>query len=113
MEIKQEELEQLKKQYPCGIYEGSAGFTDDGGTCRSVEFLYRKPTTADVEAHAKSSQRSPIVANVNLLQSLIVYPQAAQVIEQIRDCPVACGRFVEDAVFPFFGANVTVKSKRL
>jgi hypothetical protein len=113
MEIKQEELEQLKKRYPSGIYEGSVGFSDDLETYREVAFLYRKPATADVEAHAKSSQRSPIVANINLLQSLIVYPAAQSVIEQIRDYPVACGRFVEDAVFPFFGSNVTVRSKRL
>lgn len=113
MEIREEALEQLKARYPGGMYEGSITFTDDAEAYREAAFLYRKPTTADIEAHAKAGQRSPVVANRNLLQSLIVYPQAAQALEQIREYPVAVGKFVEEAVFPFFGANVTVRSKRL
>jgi hypothetical protein len=113
MEIKPEELEQLKKRYSGGVYEGTINFTDDQETYMQVEFIYRKPTTADVEAHAKAAPRSPLVANINMLQSLIVYPKAAQVIEQIREYPVACGRFVEEAIFPFFGASVAVKSRKL
>ena len=112
MEVKQEELEQLKKRYPSGVYEGSISFADDSDVYQEVAFLYRKPSTADVEAHSKSAQRSPIVANLNLLQSLIVYP-ASGVIDRIREYPIAVGKFVEEAVFPFFGANVVVKSKRL
>lgn len=113
MKLAEEELEQLKERYPGGIYEGSIGFTDDTETVRQVEFIYRKPKTGDVEAHTKAAQRSPLVANVNLLQSLIVYPPAVQVIEQVREYPVACGRFVEEAVFPFFGASVTVNRRKL
>jgi hypothetical protein len=111
--VTQEELEQLKKQYPSGIYEGGMSFTDDPDTFRQVECIYRKPTTADVEAHTKAAQRSPIVVNINLVQSLIVYTQAVQVIEQIRDYPAVCGRFVEEGVFSSFGSNVAVKSRKL
>ena len=78
-----------------------------------VEFIYRKPTTADVEAHTTSSQRNPIMANLNLIQSLIVYPEPGPVIEAIREYPAAYGRFVDEAVSPFFGANVTVRTKKL
>jgi hypothetical protein len=75
--------------------------------------VYRKPVTADLESHSRTAQRNPIVANLNLLQSLIVYPDPGTIVEQIKDYPVAYGRFVEEAVSPFFGGNVNVKTREL
>jgi hypothetical protein len=53
------------------------------------------------------------VANLNLIQSLILHPEPGPVIEEIKEYPAAYGRFVDEAVSPFFGANVTIKSKKL
>ena len=108
-----EKIDQLKAQYPDGIYEGNVSFNDSEDKLHTAEFIYRKPTTADLEAHAKVSQRNPIVANLNLIQSLIVHPEPGPIINEIREYPAAYGRFVEEAIVPFFGANVTVKSKKL
>jgi hypothetical protein len=113
MKIEKEQLEQLKKDHPAGIYEGSVSFNDEADTLHEVAFLYRKPTTADIEAHSKAAQRNPLVANLNILQSLIVFPESGPIIDKVRDYPAAYGRFVDEAISPFFGANVTVKSRKL
>ncbi|MDR0761110.1 MAG: hypothetical protein LBF74_13545 [Treponema sp.] len=111
--MNKEKIEELKKEYPAGIYEGAISFNDIEGKLHTVEFVYRIPLTADVEAHSKVFQRNPIVANLNLLQSLIVHPEPGPIIEEIREYPTACGRFVDDAISPFFGANVSVRSRKL
>jgi hypothetical protein len=111
--MNKEKIEELKKAHPEGIYEGELSFNDDTGKLHSVEFIYRKPTTVDVESRSKAGQRNPIVANLNLIQSLIVHPEPGPIIEEIREYPAAYGRFVDEAVSPFFGANVSVKSRKL
>ena len=111
--ITKEKIEELKKAHPEGIYEGEITFTDSEDKLHTVEFIYRRPTTADVEVHVKSSQKNPIVANLNVVQSLIIFPEPGPIIESIREYPGAYGRFVEEGLNPFFGANVTVKSKKL
>jgi hypothetical protein len=110
--IEKAQIEELKKQRG-EIYEGAVSFNDDEGEFYEVEFIYRKPATADIEAHAKASQRNPVTANLNLIQSLIVYPEPGLVIDQIREYPAAYGRFVDEAVSPFFGVNVSVRSRKL
>jgi hypothetical protein len=112
MKISDEQLTQLKASHAT-LYEGAVCFTDDEDTYHEVGFVYRKPTTADIEAHAKGSQRNPIMANLNLIQSLIVYPETGPVIEQMRNYPAAYGRFVDEAISPFFGANVMVRNRKL
>lgn len=112
MKIEQAKIDELKKTRGA-IYEGAISFNDDEDKLHAVEFIWRKPTTADIEAHAKASQRNPIVANLNLIQSLIVHPDPAQIIDAIREYPAATGKFVDEAVSPFFGANVTVKRRKL
>jgi hypothetical protein len=112
-EIEKEQLAQLKQAHPGGLYEGGVEFNDEDEKLHTVEFIYRRPTAADIEAHAKAAQRNPIVANLNIITSLIVYPESGQVISQIREFPAACARFVDEAVSPFFGANVTVRSRKL
>jgi hypothetical protein len=112
MKIEKEKLEELKKNHTA-IYEGAITFNDDEDKFHEAEFVYRKPTTADIEAHSKASQRNPIVANLNLIQSLIIYPEPGPVIDVIREYPAAYGRFVDEAISPFFGANVSVRNKKL
>jgi hypothetical protein len=111
--MNKEKIEELKKKYPEGIHSGEISFNDDEDKLHIVEFIYRKPTTADIESHSKTAQKNPIVANLNLLQSLIVHPEPGPLIAEIREYPAAYSRFVDEALIPFFGANVTVKSKKL
>jgi len=113
MKIDKAKLEEMKGANPGGIFEGEISFTDAEDTAHGVEFVYRRPTTADLEAHGKVSQKNPIVANLNLIQSLIVHPEPGPLIAEIREYPAAYGRFVEEAIAPFFGANVAVKSRKL
>jgi hypothetical protein len=110
--IEKAQIEELKKKHGV-IYEGAISFNDEDDRFHEVEFIYRKPTTADIEAHAKAAARNPITANLNLIQSLIVHPEPGPVIEKIREYPAAYGRFVDEAVSPFFGANATVRSRKL
>jgi hypothetical protein len=112
MKIEQAQIEELKKRHGA-IYEGAVSFNDDEDKFHEVEFVWRKPVTADIEAHAKASQRNPVIANLNLIQSLIVYPEPGTVIERMREYPAAYGRFVDEAVSPFFGANVSVRNRKL
>jgi hypothetical protein len=112
-EIDKERLEQIKKEHPAGVFEGAISFTDPEDLLHEVVFLYRKPTTADIEAHAKTAQRNPIVANLNILQTLIVHPEPLPIVEAIRDYPGAYSRFVDEAISPFFGANVSIRSRKL
>ena len=111
--IDQEKIDQLKAKHPEGIYEGEISFNDDEEKFHRVEFVYRKPTTTDIESHAKAGQKNPIVANLNLVQSLIIHPEPGPVISEIREYPAAVGRFVDEAISPFFGANVSIKTKKL
>jgi hypothetical protein len=83
MKIDKATLEELKQARPSGIFEGVISFNDDEDRFHEVEFIYRKPTMADVEA--QSSQRSPIAASLNLIQALIVYPEPGPVIEALRE----------------------------
>jgi hypothetical protein len=109
MKLDKAQIEELKQKYGA-IYEGAISFDDEDNKPHELEFIYRKPRTADIEAHAKSAARNPITANLNLIQSLIIHPEPGPVIEEIREYPAAYGRFVDEAVSPFFGANAAVRS---
>ena len=109
----QEKIDQLKARYPDSLYKGEMTFTDAEEKLHSVEFIFRTPTTADIESHSKSAVKNPIVANLNLIQSLIVHPDPAPIINEIRDYPIAYGRFVDEVVAPFFGGNPSTKKTKL
>lgn len=113
MTVEKAKLEELKAKYPQGIFEGEITFTTPDDELERLEFIYRKPVLADMEAYSKAAQKNAITANLNLIQSLIVEPEPAPVIVKLRDYPAAYSRFVDDVVSPFFGANVAVKSRKL
>ena len=108
-----EKVEELKKKYPEGIYAGEISFIDAEDKSHKVEFFFRAPVTADIESHSKAAQKNPIVANLNLIQSLIVHPEPGPVIEDVREYPIAYGRFVDEVIAPFFGGSVQVKKTKL
>jgi uncharacterized iron-regulated protein len=113
MEISKEQIEALKQRHQGGIFEGSINFDDDMDNAHTVEFIWRKPLTVDLEAYSKVAQRNVMAANLNMMQSLIVYPEPAEVVAQIREYPGAYGRFVEEAVMPFFGSHAIVSRRKL
>jgi hypothetical protein len=108
-----EKIDELKAKYPEGIYEGEISFTDVEGKPHNVEFIYRRPAVADGECYSKAAQKSVPVANLNFIQSLIVFPEPGPVIEQLREYPSAYAHFVQEIVSPFFGANFSARSRKL
>jgi hypothetical protein len=113
MKIEQAKIDELKKAHSEGVFEGGISFNDNDDALQEVEFVYRKPTLADMEAYSKAAQRNPIIANLNLVQSLIVFPDPAPIIAQIREYPAAYSKFVDEVVSPFFGSNAAVRSRKL
>ena len=113
MKIEQAQIDELKKKHG-PVYEGTISFTDADDKPHSVEFIFREPKTVDVEAYSKNSQTVGVITgNLNLIQSLIVHPDPASVIDRIRDYPNAYGRFIEAVIQPFFGANAAVHKRKL
>jgi len=113
MELTKEKIKELKDVHPEGIFEGEINFTDADSKTHKVEFVYRKPTVADGECYAKATQKSVPVANLNFIQSLIIYPEPGPIIDQLREYPAAYAFFVQEEISPFFGANFSTKSKKL
>lgn len=113
MKHEQAIIDDLKKKFGT-IYEGEINFTDADDNPHTVEFIFREPKTADVEAYSKNVQTiGAITGNLNLIQSLIVHPEPASIIDQIREYPNAYGRFIEVVIQPFFGANAQVQKRKL
>ncbi|MBN2536378.1 MAG: hypothetical protein JXB88_26075 [Spirochaetales bacterium] len=106
-------LDKIKEQNPEGIFEGEISFIDEKEKQHTVTFIFRKPVTADIEVHQKTAQRNPIVANLNMLQSLIIYPEPGPIIDEIREYPAAYGKFIDEVIAPFFGAETRVKKRNL
>jgi hypothetical protein len=113
MKVEQNQIDELKKKHG-EIYEGTVDFNDEDGKPHAVAFVFRKPKTIDVEAYAKNTQSVGAVAgNLNLLQSLIVHPEPAAIIETLREYPNAYGKFIEEAVQPFFGSAAVATKRKL
>jgi hypothetical protein len=113
MKIEKTQVEELKQKHG-EIYEGAISFEDADGKAHSAEFIFREPKTADVEAYSKNAQTVGVVAgNLNLIQSLVVYPDPAGVINEIREYPNAYGKFIEAVIQPFFGSNTVAQKRKL
>jgi hypothetical protein len=113
MKIEEARIEELKKKYGA-IYEGAISFSDADDKYHEVEFIFREPKMADVEAYSKNIQSvGAITGNLNFIQTLVVYPEAATVVESIRPYPNAYGKFIESVIHPFFGGNPAASKKKL
>jgi hypothetical protein len=113
MKIEQEKIEELKEKYPKGIYEGSIVFTDEKGERHEIEFIYRQPVVADMEAFQKTAGKNMFAAQANLIQAVVVYPESHTVVDQLQGYPIAVGQFVDQAIGPFFGAGSDIKTTKL
>ena len=113
MKIEQAQIDELKKKYG-SVFEGEIAFTDADENRHTETFIFREPKTADVEAYSKNAQTvSAIIANLNFIQALVVYPEPAAVVESIRPYPNAYGKFIEGVIQPFFGGSATASKKKL
>jgi hypothetical protein len=112
MKIDKAKLDELKAIHPSGLYEEAISFTDEENTLHEVEFIYRKPTVEDMESYTKSCQKNPVLANLNLMQALIVHPEAGTVIDQLREYSLAVRRFIDEAISPFSGPPLRGKAGR-
>lgn len=113
MKIEKAQIDELKQKHG-EVFEGEIDFNDADGNRNTVEFIFRRPKTADVEAYSKNAQTVGVVTgNLNIIQSLIVYPEPAGVVEKLREYPNAYGKFVEAVIQPFFGASVEARSRKL
>ena len=110
--IEKEIIDKVKKEKG-EIYYGDLGFDDKDGKSHSVEFLFRRPLVADIEAYQKMSAKSGSAAQENLLRGLIVYPDAGTVMAEIKDYPCAIADFVDGEITPFFGSNIRRGSRKV
>lgn len=113
MNLDKAKIDELKAKHTA-VYEGEISFSDIDDKAHTVEFIFREPKTADVEAYQKNVQTvGAITGNLNLIQSLIVHPEAGSVVGEIRDYPNAINKFMEDIINPFFGAKAVARKRKL
>ncbi len=60
MKVDKAKIDELKAAHSSGIYEGTITFNDDEDNFHEVEFIYRKPSTADMESYTKASMKNPV-----------------------------------------------------
>lgn len=109
-----ETIEKIKAQNPdAELYLGEINFCDHEGKKHELEFIYRRPSVADMEAYTKAVPKSSITAQSNLLASLIVHPAAAEIINELAAYPPVVADFVNENVSPFFGTAIASRSSRI
>ena len=90
-----------------------AGCNDDKGERHELEFIYRRPSVADMEAFNKAVIKSSITAQSNLLASLIVHPAPADIVNELAPYPPVVAEFINENVTPFFGTAIVSRSSRI
>lgn len=112
--IAKETIEKIKAQYPdMELRRGVVSFNDDKGERHELEFIYRRPSVADMEVFNKTVLKSSMTAQSNLLASLIVYPAPAEVVEELAPYPPVIADFINECVTPFFGTAIVSRSSRI
>lgn len=109
-----ETIEKVKAQNPgVELYRGEISFCDHEGKKHDLEFIYRRPSVADMEAYTKAVPKSSITAQSNLLAGLIVHPAAAEIINELAAYPPVVADFVNENISPFFGTAIASRSSRI
>lgn len=107
-------IEKVKKENEgLELFLGEISFKDENGKTKALEFVYKKPVVADMEAFNKAAAKSGFTAQSNLLNSLIVYPEPGEITGALREYPPVVAEFVEENIVPFFGSAITSKSSRI
>lgn len=108
--VSPQQLQELKERHG-RVWLGRIGFRSRSGADVEVVFLYREPRHG--EADLLLSAKKPAQGTRNLLAACIVAPERAQVIDRLRDYPIAVARFVDDELLPFFGYGAETESREL
>ena len=112
--IAKETIKKLKETRPnTRLYQAELSYKDPDGNLQSVEFIFRKPKVADMESYSKGAQNSVLTANMNLLTSIIVHPEAKEIKEKLEDAPNVVGNFVNKEIVPFFGDMQAAEVKEI
>lgn len=112
--ISEEIIAKVKGENPgVELLRGDISFTDDKGEKRELEFIFRRPSVADMEAFNKAVLKSSITAQSNLLASLIVYPAPAEIVNELAEYPPVVADFINENVTPFFGTSIVSRSSRI
>lgn len=112
--ITKEIIEKVKAENAgAQLYSGGVSFTDAEGERRDLEFIYRRPTVADMEAFNKMASKSAFTAQANLLNGLIIYPEAGEITAALAEYPPVVANFVDEYIVPFFGTAIASRSSRI
>lgn len=107
-------LKSVKEKNPNStLYVGEISFKDQENKQYELEFIWRAPTVADMEAYNKAAAKNAFTAQNNLLVSLVVHPDPKSVADVIQKFPAVTADFVEKQVSPFFGTEVVSTSRKL
>lgn len=105
------DIDALKQRHGDNIFIGEIALPLNNG---KIEFIMREPRFSDWEVYQKASSTTAVIANSNLLRSLIVYPEnPGPIIERVQQFPVALGDFVVNEVMPFFGSGAQTTKRKL
>ncbi len=113
--ISKETIASVKEKNPSlELYKGAISFNDAKKQKQKLEFIYRKPSVADMEVYNKAASKNGITAQSNLLHSLIVFPEEArEITDKLMDYPPVVASFVNEAILPFFGTEIEAESSQI
>lgn len=110
--ISKEEIEGLKKKYG-SIYKSEIDFEDEEKNKKTIEVIFRRPNSDDLDAFQIESQSSLTIARKNMFNSLVVYPEdKKKTMEEIGDYDGVYLQFVEE-LSPFLAMRAKVKNSKL
>ena len=95
------------------LFVGKINFNDQSKNAHEVEFIYRKPTVADMEFFNSQAGKNAMAAQNNLVSNLIVYPDKKEIIDKLKDYPAVVADFVEGQISPFFGTQIVSESLQI
>lgn len=110
MDVTADQIAALKEQHGA-LYEGTISFRDRDDQDVEITFLFREPRQADAEMMIAG--KDPIVSYAHLLRSVIVHPDKAEILDRVRDYPMAMTKFCDAEILPFFGFGATTARRRV
>lgn len=110
MDVSADQIAALKQQHGT-LYEGTISFRDRDDQDVEVSFLFREPRQSDAEMMIAG--KDPIVSYQHLLRSVIVHPDKAQIMDRVRDYPMAMTKFCDSEILPLFGFGATTARRRV
>lgn len=111
MKIEKSTIDELKQKHG-RIYKSHAEWIDENGKSNEIDFIYRRPTVADVERFNREAAKSPIPAQQNFFVDLVVYPESSTLVKQIGDNITVYSEFVNNTN-RFFGQQAKITDQEM